>query len=436
MIEDALSRNTSGTGENQSLRSAVMADGTGQGLVVVVFGATGTAGSGAVQAALDDPGVAEVRAVTRRPLERSHPKLVEVTCSNFADLRPIAGQLASVDICLFCLGISATRVKEEERYREIHVTYAVAAARALAAASPRAPFVYLSGGGAKRTSRMMWARVKAEAEDQLSELNLARQVNVRPGYILPTASTWMRTWVIGPLLTLIPFLGIRADDLGRAMLKAARFPEAPDKPLNNTVLRRLVETGRIAETPVERRARRTRTIVGTGWLFLAVAVLITVLSGGFSVERTAAAIRGAGSLGIAGYLMAFALLQPLGLSGGILAMSAGLIWQWWLAVPLALAGSVMASVNCYLLARYVAFDWVQSRLPQQLRRFESWLVERGVWGVIGFRLLTWTTWLAMLMMGTTRVRLSTMLVGTIIGFIPRVFLSVLIYAEVTRAIFS
>ena len=138
---------------------------TGQGQIVVVFGSTGTAGAGAVHACLAEPSVSEIRAVTRRPLGISHPKLREIKWSDFANLAGVAEQLKGVDACLFCLGTSGRNVDGEEQYREIHVTYALAAARTLLAESPSATFVYLSGAGAKRNSGMMWARVKAEAED-------------------------------------------------------------------------------------------------------------------------------------------------------------------------------------------------------------------------------------------------------------------------------
>lgn len=87
-----------------------MADGNDK-KTVVIFGPTGTAGSGAVRACLDDSRVSEVRAVTRRPLGLSHEKLVEVACSSFGDLTDIAEQLRGVDTCLFCLGISASNVR-------------------------------------------------------------------------------------------------------------------------------------------------------------------------------------------------------------------------------------------------------------------------------------------------------------------------------------
>ena len=80
-------------------------------------------------------------------------------------------------------------VNGEDEYREIHETYALAAARTLLAKSPNASCVYLSGAGAKRTSRMMWTRVKAEVEDRLAELKLTRHANVRPAAILPMHPT-------------------------------------------------------------------------------------------------------------------------------------------------------------------------------------------------------------------------------------------------------
>lgn len=191
----------------------------GQGHVVIVFGSTGTAGRGVVHACLGDAGVSQVRAVTRRPLGVSHAKLLEVACSDFANLDSIAPQFEGVDCCLFCLGTSVRNVESEDQYREIHVSYPLAAARMQLARSPDASFVYLSGAGANRASRMMWARVKAEAEDRLSELSLTRHANVRPAAILPMHPIGVNRWLLAPLLTVVPALGIAAADLGQAMLR-------------------------------------------------------------------------------------------------------------------------------------------------------------------------------------------------------------------------
>ena len=190
-----------------------------QGRIVVIFGATGTAGSGALQACLDDPTVSEVRPITRRPLGVSHPKLREVRCSDFANLTEVAQAFKGIDCCLYCLGTSVRNVDGEDEYRTIHVSYPLAAARTLLAESPTATFVYLSGAGTKRTSWMMWARVKAEAEDQLSQLGLLRHANVRPTGILPPHPTGAERWLLVPLSKVIPALTIDCVELGRAMLR-------------------------------------------------------------------------------------------------------------------------------------------------------------------------------------------------------------------------
>ena len=61
--------------------------------VVLVFGSTGTAGSGAVRACLENDDVVEVRAVTRRSLGIEHDKLTEVRCRDFSDLSSISDAL-------------------------------------------------------------------------------------------------------------------------------------------------------------------------------------------------------------------------------------------------------------------------------------------------------------------------------------------------------
>lgn len=199
---------------------------SGDASVVAIFGSTGTAGAGAVQACLRDPRVREVRAITRRALPTTDPKLRQVMCSDFRALTGIEADLRGVDTCLFCLGTSVRNVKDEAEYREIHVQYALAAARALLAQSPLASFVYLSGAGAGNASRMMWARVKAEAEETLAQVGLARLISVRPGGIVPLEPAGANRWLLAPLVRLLPSLGIGAEALGRAMLRAGLDSDA------------------------------------------------------------------------------------------------------------------------------------------------------------------------------------------------------------------
>lgn len=176
--------------------------------------------------------------------------LRRLRCADFADLAPIAEAMRAVDACLFCLGTSVRNVATEAEYREIHVHYALAAARALPARSPHATFVYLSGAGTNRRSRMMWARVKAEAEDQLASLGLARLVCVRPGGIPPAQLSGFDRWVVAPLLKALPSLGIEADALGRAMLETVfNRPEPARVVLEKRALQALAATPNAASAP-------------------------------------------------------------------------------------------------------------------------------------------------------------------------------------------
>ena len=214
---------------------------------VLLFGATGLAGSGVLRACLEAPDVTEVRAVIRRATSVRDPKLREIAHDNYRDYSAIASDFAGVDACFFCLGVSVQQAPIEADYRRIHVEFPAAAAKMLRARSPEAQFHYLSGGRAGIDSRWMWARVKGEAER-----DLMRDVQAtcwRPAMIggKPTASTAMWLKVLRPILTPVfrPFKGmyIESDDIGRAMLQATRTG-LRDRIFENAEMRNLAESYR------------------------------------------------------------------------------------------------------------------------------------------------------------------------------------------------
>lgn len=209
-------------------------------MTVVVFGATGTAGSAVVSRCLADGRIGEVRAVTRRPLGRKDARLTEVDCADFLDLEAIRGALSGVDACFFCLGVSAGKVKDEGAYREITVGYALAAASVLKEASAGHTFHYLSGSGANAKSRMMWARVKAEAETKLNALGLPRLFIYRPGYIYPAPdrAPGLPARLMATALRLTPSLIVDAEALGQAMIDM-QATDAPGALLDKRAIRAL-----------------------------------------------------------------------------------------------------------------------------------------------------------------------------------------------------
>ena len=190
---------------------------------VLVFGPTGTAGGSVLKVCLAEPRVTEVRAVARRLVPPSDAKLRTFLHADFLDYTAVAEAFAGVDACLFCLGISVSQVAGEAEYRKITQAFPLAAARALQAASPEAAFHYLSGQGAALGSRMMWARVKAEAERDL--LALGNASCWRPGFIDGATSAnaprlYQAMRPLARLFTGFRSLYVSGEDIGRAMLQA------------------------------------------------------------------------------------------------------------------------------------------------------------------------------------------------------------------------
>lgn len=105
--------------------------------------------------------VAQIVAVTRRPLGATGPKLREVHCEDFIRLDPIAADVNGVDACFYCLGTSSSGVSPAQ-YRVITLDYALESARLLKMASPSHTFHFVSGAGTRADSRFHWARVKGE----------------------------------------------------------------------------------------------------------------------------------------------------------------------------------------------------------------------------------------------------------------------------------
>jgi uncharacterized protein YbjT (DUF2867 family) len=213
---------------------------------VLLFGATGMIGHGALDACLRDPAVERVTVIVRRATGRAHPKLVEHVRADVADLGGLEAELATVDACLFCLGVTAAGL-DEPRYTALTYDLTLSVARTLVQANPRMAFVYVSGQGTDATERgrAMWARVKGRTENALLALPFRTAVMLRPGVIQPvegavSSTRWYRVAyaAMAPLMPvlrrLFPGWIVTTAELGRALLAAARLDgaravlEAPD----------------------------------------------------------------------------------------------------------------------------------------------------------------------------------------------------------------
>jgi uncharacterized protein YbjT (DUF2867 family) len=198
---------------------------------IVVFGASGMVGQGALRECLLDPGVRSVVTVGRSPMTVTDAKHRHVVHADFGDLSPIAGAVADADACFYCMGVTSAGLTEAQ-YTPVTHDYALEAARVVGGT-----YVYVSGEGANAASSTMWARVKGRTENELLALD-RRVFVVRPGVIEPRHGITSRTriyrygyrwssWLFPLLRRVLPKYVTSTEHLGRAMVALAKGAQAP-----------------------------------------------------------------------------------------------------------------------------------------------------------------------------------------------------------------
>ena len=201
---------------------------------VLLFGATGMVGQGALRECLLATGVRRVVTVGRSATAQQHPRLREVVAHDLYDLAALEAQLTGFDACFFALGTSAAG-KSEASYTRVTHDLTLAVARTLLRLNPGMTFVYVSGMGtdSSERGRTMWARVKGRTENALLALGFKGAYMFRPGLIVPLHGIKSRTTayrvlytIMSPLIPLIRAVfpnGVTTTErVGRAMLAVAK----------------------------------------------------------------------------------------------------------------------------------------------------------------------------------------------------------------------
>lgn len=200
-----------------------------QKIKAILFGATGLAGSGVLLECLKNPEVEKLTVITRRSTGKSQEKLTEIIHSDYLDYSGIEEQLKDHNTCFYCLGVSQTQVKGEQEYRKITLDFTLAAAEVLIKVNKDMTFCFLSGTGtdSAEKSRMMWARVKGEAENKLGNFPFRRLYHFRPAYIHPVDGIKHSLFlgkILGPLYPvfnrLLPSIVTTTREFGSAMINA------------------------------------------------------------------------------------------------------------------------------------------------------------------------------------------------------------------------
>ncbi len=197
---------------------------------VILFGATGMVGAGALREALEAPEVEAVLSVSRSSTGLQHPKLRELLLADLFEFAAVEDQLRGYDACLWAIGVSSAGL-DEPAYARVTEALTLKWAEALLRLNPGLSFCYCSAGGAGGPG--MWARVRRRVEGSLQALPFRHAGAVRPGFIRPGPGIRSRTWqyqlgvvllkplfLLTPLLVRVfPFLFTTSEVLGRAMLR-------------------------------------------------------------------------------------------------------------------------------------------------------------------------------------------------------------------------
>ncbi|MEV4622796.1 NAD-dependent epimerase/dehydratase family protein [Asanoa sp. NPDC049573] len=196
---------------------------------ILLTGTTGMVGQGVLRECLRAPDVSEVVSLGRSPLGDEHAKLRSIVVTDLFDLENV--DLAGIDACFFCLGVSSVGMSAETYERLTH-DLTLGVADALATQSPDPTFIYVSGAGTSETSRQRWAQVKGRTERELLE-RFPKGYMFRPGFIQPLHGIRPRSrfyrimltaggWLIPVFRRLAPNQVVTTEQVGRAMLQVAR----------------------------------------------------------------------------------------------------------------------------------------------------------------------------------------------------------------------
>ena len=197
---------------------------------LVVFGATGMVGAGALREALASPDVDHVLSISRRPCGVSHPKLRELVVEDLFDVAGAEPQLVGYDACLWAVGVSSVGL-DEAAYARMTEELTLAWARTLLRLNPDFSFCYCSAAGAG--GRQMWARVRQRVEGALQSMPFRHAGAVRPAFIRPAPGITSRVWFYQAGITLLtpvfpilertlPSIVTSSERLGRAMLRVVQ----------------------------------------------------------------------------------------------------------------------------------------------------------------------------------------------------------------------
>ena len=201
----------------------------------VVFGSTGLVGRELVNELLSRNDYTKVKAVARRNVPVSNPKLDIIRLEDYAGLTDIKDKLIA-DAYFCCIGTTIKIAGTRDKFRQVDLEIPEQIAR-LAELLSVHDLVIISSVGASYISSNFYLKTKGEMERSVRELYSGNLRIIRPSLLMgrreevrfgeKAAIVFMEIfgWLFaGPLKK---YRGIKARDVAKAMIKTTDFP--PEK---------------------------------------------------------------------------------------------------------------------------------------------------------------------------------------------------------------
>jgi uncharacterized protein YbjT (DUF2867 family) len=195
----------------------------------LVAGSTGLIGSQLLQLLLTDTYYDVVKAISRKPLEISHPRLENIVL-DFDRLTEYRDKLKADDV-FCCLGTTIKKVKTKEKFRKVDFDYPVELAK-LTRTNGTEQYLLVSALGADKNSKIFYNQVKGDVEEAIGKIGFTTFHIFRPSLLMGDRSESRSGEEAGKVFFkylgfLVPrkYKGIDSVKVARAMQRLAAKPQ-------------------------------------------------------------------------------------------------------------------------------------------------------------------------------------------------------------------
>jgi len=196
--------------------------------IALIAGATGLVGKSLLRQLLANDQYDKIIVITRRPVDSSHPKLVQQLV-DFDTIETLKLSLPVDDV--FCaLGTTIKTAGSQDAFYTVDFTYVVNLGKWCAANGVKR-FLIVSAMGANPKSGIFYNRVKGEMEATVSQLTIPQIQIFRPSLLMGNRTEKRGGEKIAQVVMgslgflfkgpLLKYKGIHADVVAKAMINAA-----------------------------------------------------------------------------------------------------------------------------------------------------------------------------------------------------------------------